>query len=209
MTTTAIILAAGASRRLGFPKQLVKVDGVSLVKKTALSLIEAGIDRIAVVTGAWHMELEREMTGLSIDTIHNEGWRNGLGSSIAYGATWALSDESSEQAIFVSTDQWKLSSNDIVDLMEKSAEGRADVVAASFRGRAGIPVLVKGRMVLSELSRITGDAHPMTYLESLSSAMEFVTMEHASMALENPAHLIELSEHFDVTVSKPVAAPAC
>ena len=58
LKTAAIILAAGKNQRLGFPKQL-ELDGVSLVKKVALSLNDAGIERIGVVTGAWREQIEK------------------------------------------------------------------------------------------------------------------------------------------------------
>lgn len=203
MKTAAIILAAGASRRLGFPKQLVKLDGISLVRKTAIALVDAGVDKIGVVTGAWHRELERELTGLDIELIYNKCWRDSVSTSIECGASWVDSLKDCGRTLFLSTDQWKLDSSDIVMLLNEHDSEQASVVAASYGGRLGTPVLIGCSDVLSKMKVMGEHKSFVSFLENQDSAVHAVPMENASMDLDTPAQLIELSQYFDVTVLRP------
>ena len=203
MKTAAIILAAGASRRLGFPKQLVRLDGVSLVRKVALSLCDAGVDKIGVVTGAWHSELEKELAGLDVEVVHNENWKKGIASSISCGAAWAEEIEDIDQTIFLATDQWKLTSEDIMSLIGENEKDSAEVIAASYNGSWGMPLLVGCSNVLSSLKFLEPGAAFIPYMESKCSEVVAVPMENASNDLDTPAQLMELSEFFDVTVLRP------
>jgi len=81
-----LVLAAGASSRLGQPKQLLTdSSGTPAVVRIARALQLAGCSEVFVVTGA---ESERVMAALQDDTVHlvsHDGWRAGMGSSIAAG----------------------------------------------------------------------------------------------------------------------------
>ncbi len=81
-----LLLAAGASRRLGAPKQLLcTADGVPLVALAAKRLLDAGCSPVIVVTGASAAEVMDALTGLSVELVHNAEFARGMGSSIACG----------------------------------------------------------------------------------------------------------------------------
>src|ERR1700739_1619252 len=85
MSVAAIIVAAGSSSRLGQPKQLVVVDGETLLQRAIRCVQEAGASPVFVVLGA-----HRELIGNSIDfgeakIVANEDWEEGLASSIRVG----------------------------------------------------------------------------------------------------------------------------
>lgn len=202
MRTAAVILAAGPSTRLGFPKQLVRVNGVSLVRRLALSLCDAGIDKIGVVTGAWHSELEKELAGLDVEVIHNSTWKEGMSSSVACGAAWAAGLPTEHKGIFLATDQWKITSDDITNILAEYEKGQADVIGASYNGRWGMPLLVGSKSLLESLVSITPQFGFLNFMESRSMDIVSVPMEHAAQDLDTPAQLMELSEHFDVTVMR-------
>ena len=208
MKIAAIILAAGPSKRLGFPKQLVKLDGVSMVRKVALSLCEAGIDNIGVVTGAWHSQLEKELAGLNVEVVQNENWRSGFSSSVACGATWAESLSDITHTMFIATDQWMVSKSDIEAIVQEFEKDSCDIVGASFAGSWGMPLMVGNAGILSSLTKLSPDSRFIPFLESVSDEIVSIPMEHASKDLDTPAQLMELSESFDVTVMRPGAMGA-
>lgn len=198
LKTAAIILAAGKNQRLGFPKQLVRLDGVSLVKKVALSLNDAGIERIGVVTGAWREQIEKDLYGMDVTLIPDQNWRRGLCSSISSGAAW-LTEQGIEQSIFLATDQWKLSANDIIKLILECEKDPADVIAASYRGSWGMPLLINGSNMISSLISIDPKKSFVSYVEKIASEVVAIPMEHASKGLDTPAQIMELSEYFKVS----------
>src|SRR5579863_9098181 len=84
-TLHAIVLAAGASRRFGSPKQLVRVDGQSLLQRVvahASGLLGAGV---TVVLGAHAAEIAETLPPGSAGTLINRNWQEGIGSSIRLG----------------------------------------------------------------------------------------------------------------------------
>jgi hypothetical protein len=85
MRAGAIILAAGGSRRLGQPKQLLAHGEASLLRHTACAAIESRCRPIMVVLGANDDECARELADLPVQTSVNASWKLGLGSSIRVG----------------------------------------------------------------------------------------------------------------------------
>lgn len=207
MKIAGIILAAGPSKRLGFPKQLVRLDGVSLVRKVALSLCDAGIEKIGVVTGAWHSELEKELTGLDIEVIYNENWKEGMSGSVACGAAWAETI-GVDQAVILATDQWKVKSDDITSLISEYEKEPSPIIAASYNGAWGMPMLVSCKNIIESLKSMEASVPFIPYMERKSNEVVSISMEHAGADLDTPAQLMELSEIHNVTVLRPGALGA-
>ena len=76
----AIILAAGASSRMGQPKQLLDVHGKPLLQVTIDACFGAGVAPIAVVVGHNHQQLLELMSGKPVDIVVNDEWEKGMGN---------------------------------------------------------------------------------------------------------------------------------
>ena len=79
----AILLAAGSSQRLGQSKQLVEIDGQSLVVRQAGMLAGLGFAKVVVVTGAKQSEVTNLVEELPVSCVHNPEWAQGMGRSLA------------------------------------------------------------------------------------------------------------------------------
>ncbi|MEM7316589.1 MAG: nucleotidyltransferase family protein [Planctomycetota bacterium] len=87
MNCVAIVLAAGASRRLGQPKQLLKYRGRTLIQCAVERAMVAGCERILVVTGAHADDVTRAAANVKgCQVVHNDDWKSGMGTSLAVGA---------------------------------------------------------------------------------------------------------------------------
>ncbi|MBL0171674.1 MAG: NTP transferase domain-containing protein [Gemmatimonadaceae bacterium] len=87
-----VVLAAGESRRLGSPKQLlVDEAGRPLVARAAIALLEAGCSPVLVVTGAQDQAVSAAVRALGVTVVHNAVWTEGIGSSIRCAVEWAES----------------------------------------------------------------------------------------------------------------------
>lgn len=129
MNTAAIILAAGASRRLGHPKQLVAVDGEPLVRKIARVALQA-CDRVAVIEGA--VSLREPLADLPVDVIRNSGWEEGIASSIRAGIRWA---HDADAAVLLTCDQHQLEPSHLRALLAHR------FAASRYDGALGIPAV--------------------------------------------------------------------
>ena len=84
------MLAAGAARRLGRPKQLLPVAGVPLVRCVVENVLAGPFSPVVVVLGAQADEVATALAGLVVHRILNAEWAEGLGSSLRTGVAAAL-----------------------------------------------------------------------------------------------------------------------
>lgn len=134
----AIILAAGASRRLGRPKQLERLGGTTLLRRA----VEAAgpCDPVIVVTGFRAGDMARELEGTGARVVHNPGWEEGMASSLRTGL--AALPPGAEGALFLVSDQPAVSA-DLVGRILAAFDGRP--VACVYAGVRGIPALLPAR----------------------------------------------------------------
>ena len=123
----AVVLAAGAATRFGAPKQRLLVDHV--VARVRAS----SVDEVVVVTGAYEVET-------TAPTVHCTDWELGPGASLRCGLA-ALPGEAGA-AIVVLADGPDLAPAAIDRLIEAWRSGAGDVLAASYGGDRGHPVLL-------------------------------------------------------------------
>jgi molybdenum cofactor cytidylyltransferase len=104
-----VVLAAGASRRMGRPKQLEIVDGVPMLARAVRTAVAAGLGPVFVVTGAGHEVLQvlldpwQQAAGRPVHIVHNPHWEQGQASSMHRGLAAAGAD--AQAAIFLPVDQ--------------------------------------------------------------------------------------------------------
>jgi CTP:molybdopterin cytidylyltransferase MocA len=125
---SAVVLAAGASSRFGSPKQRLLLAPVLERVRAAPS-----IDAIVVVTGAHEVDTDARV-------VHCADWERGPGASLRCGLA-ALSP-ASEAAVVVLADGPMLAPEAIDRIVAAWREGAGDVVAASYDGNRGHPVLL-------------------------------------------------------------------
>ena len=87
MTTVGLVLAAGAGRRMGRPKALVRLTdgGPTLVETAVARVIDGGCDRVVVVVGAAGDEVAALVGGLGGRVVRADDWDEGMGASLRAG----------------------------------------------------------------------------------------------------------------------------
>jgi CTP:molybdopterin cytidylyltransferase MocA len=151
----ALVLAAGASTRMGRPKMLLPAGGRTLLAAAAAPLLEAGVDRLVVVLGCGADEV-RAGAGLPDDPrvafVVNDAWREGMASSLRRG----LEAASSADAVLVALGDQVGVAADAVRRLVEAWRGGARLALPARRGRAGHPVLFD-RSLFDELRSLSGD----------------------------------------------------
>jgi molybdenum cofactor cytidylyltransferase len=132
----AVILAAGASRRLGRPKQLVELAGESLLRRTVRAAL-AGCAPVLVVVGAQADAMAAHLAGLPVTLVHNDQWEEGMAASIRAGVR-AL-PATAAAVLFLVCDQPAVDAQLVRRLLETRGRHPEAVVACGYAGTRGTP----------------------------------------------------------------------
>ena len=131
---TGLILAAGASSRMGYPKARLTVNGQTYLERIYQALLEGGCTRVYVVTGAHHSKMIGHMPQ-GIRCVHNPQWHRGMRSSLRVGLN-AVGDGAT---LLTHIDRPGLKKATVTALIENAG---ARPVIPLYRGEAGHPVLL-------------------------------------------------------------------
>lgn len=150
----AAILAAGASRRLGRPKQLLMIGGTTLVELVIDRVCASRCDRIGVVVGAYAAEVVVRVPRRGVEIVENVAWEEGMASSIRAATAWARSHDASGLLLCV-VDQPRLSTRHLDALIDEFRRC-SGTVASRYDGTLGVPAIF-GSSSFAELAALTGD----------------------------------------------------
>jgi molybdenum cofactor cytidylyltransferase len=189
-----LVLAAGASSRLGQPKQLVHLGGrpaLHIVVSNAVSL--AG-HAVTVVLGAHAKELTHLLAHSPASTIVNRHWEEGMASSIRCGV--AALPPACDAVLILLGDQVGVTADDLRRLAG-AWHGEESLIAASVYGQqVGVPAIFP-RMCFSELTELRGDVGARVILERNAYRLVRVPMTNAGIDLDTPEDLAALTEKFN------------
>ena len=161
------MLAAGASRRLGRPKQLLPIDGEALVHRTCRIALQAGVQPVILVVGYQAEEVAAAVTDLDVLVCRHPRWADGVGSSIAAGATELPATATG--VVILTCDQPALTSQVIRALLGAWQSG-IDIVRCRYAaspdtaGPMGPPVLFSAGL-FAQLRLLTGDQGARSVIE--------------------------------------------
>jgi len=147
-----ILLAAGASSRMGSPKQLVKIEGVSLIRHAAKQALASGCRPFVTVLGANADLIAPELNGLEVAIVVNRDWKAGMSSSVRCGVEALLGIDSQIQSVILFlADQPNVTGESLRRLTRANSQSGCGLVAASYGGSIGTPALFS-RIYFDELS---------------------------------------------------------
>ena len=181
-----LLLAAGGSRRLGQPKQLLCQAGMPLVRRVAERALTTRPSTFVVVTGAHDEAVRAALTGLPLHRVCNRDWQEGLASSLQCGAA-ALKDHIGS-VLILGCDQIRLRQEHLQGLLQLG-QGRSDaIVVTDYGAGRGVPVLLP-MSVLHQANGLTGDVG----LKALWQRREPLLLAAAELAfdLDTPADLAQ------------------
>jgi molybdenum cofactor cytidylyltransferase len=167
MTIAAIVLAAGASRRLGRPKQLVTYRGAPLLRAIVVEARASACDRVLVVLGANAEPIRPALAGLDVTVLTNDGWSEGIASSVRCGVRHAW-DGDDRAAILLTCDQPELRAAHLDALIAAHRAG-ARVVASRYAGVLGVPALFDASL-FPDLMVLEGDVGARTVIRDAAPA---------------------------------------
>lgn len=152
-----VILAAGASVRMGTPKQLLPIAGQTLLTRIVEAALAAPVWPVIVVLGAHAEEIRPTLARLPVLVVENAAWPEGMASSIREGITTLQQfSRSLDAAIIALCDQPAFSAEVIRQLLAAQRSTGRSMVAARYSDHPGAPALFL-RAHFHALAHLTGE----------------------------------------------------
>lgn len=195
---TAVILAAGGSSRYGECKQLVEINGSSLVRLAVdkLSALFSN-DRITVVVGANSEAVAQTVSDLPVKVVLNEHWQQGLASSLKAGLN---SVEPDSRAVMITLcDQALVTGDHLCRLLDLWLACQSEITASSYAGTVGTPAVIPAEFYPQVLA-LESDTGAKSILENNTGRVRTLPIPEAEFDLDVPADLERLERKLHSTM---------
>lgn len=149
--TAVVVLAAGASRRLGEPKQLVRLGQETLLERAVRVAIDAELGPVVVVLGAGAARVVETCDLRRAWVVVHSGWEEGMGSSVRAGVEVAAEMPGVTGVVVMTCDMPEVSAGHLQGLVGDGAMG------SGYGGRVGVPAYFP-RAAFGKLMELRGDA---------------------------------------------------
>lgn len=187
MSVAAIVLAAGASRRLGSPKQLQTLNGEALLQRAVRVAAEVECSPVIVVLGADAEKIRAACPLSDAVVVVNGGWEEGMASSLCLGVeTSRVLAKDAEGIVVMTCDQPAVTAAHLRKLM-----GTDSIVASRYAGRNGVPAFFPARD-FDVLMKLQGDAGA----RELVAFAEAVDLDGGEVDIDTVADLEQAQKRF-------------
>ena len=149
-----VVLAAGASRRMGEDKLFLRLEGETLLRRAARRAVAAGLDPVLVVVGREPERAEAELEGLRCAAVRNPEPERGMNASLRRGIAAVPADAAA--AVVALADMPLVTSAMLADLVARWRAEGAPLVVSEYSGTLAPPMLY-GRGLFPELGELDGD----------------------------------------------------
>jgi molybdenum cofactor cytidylyltransferase len=152
-----VILAAGASTRLGKPKQLLQYRGKTLLAHAINEAVNSNADAIVVILGKNADQFKKEIDDRKVRVAVNSSWEEGMASSLRLGLGTLLNDKPYIDAvIFMVCDQPHVLSSILNDLIITQQKTTKQIVTCNYGDSIGPPALFH-KKYFKDLMKLSGD----------------------------------------------------
>jgi molybdenum cofactor cytidylyltransferase len=167
----AVILAAGSSRRLGFNKLFVTLDGEPVLSKTLRTFMELQLGKIFVVTGFERERVEALLHGVAVSLVHNSSYDDGMSTSVRA----VLPYLETPGGLFLHLgDKPFVEKETLQHMVEAFAKRTHPIIMPLYEGQKGHPVLIDVAAYLDEIRALEGDVALRPIIERHSQDILYV-----------------------------------
>lgn len=187
-----IVLAAGASTRMGTPKQLLRYQEHSLLRHTVEVAVASVCRPITVVLGAYAQQTQQEVSQLPVQVVENLQWAEGMNTSIRVGIKAVSAPKNNLQAVVVAVcDQPFISGEMINQLVEAYHFTGKTIIASEYAGTLGVPALFS-RSFFSELTTLRGGEGAKHVIKKYSHKVFGIPFPKGAIDIDTPVDYEQL-----------------
>jgi molybdenum cofactor cytidylyltransferase len=181
-----LVLAAGGSKRMGEPKQLLRVGGEPLIRRVTHTALEADLHPVIVVLGAQADRIRPHLQDLAVSIVENPSWQEGMASSLSAGVEAIMADVPRARGLIVMlADQPRLTAAHLMNLEAAQRASNRTIVASDYGDHLGPPAYF-GRAHFPALLALRGDVGARELLRAFD-AESIAAPPGSGMDLDDPA----------------------
>ena len=184
-----VVLAAGASRRFGSPKQLVRIDGRPMLHTVVSHAASLAGHAVSVVLGSGANELAPLLRHTPATVVVNRNWEEGMGSSLRTAMTRLPGAPAA--VLVMLADQIAVSVDDLKRLVAAWRRNPEAIASATYGGTIGVPAVFP-RRCFGALSELRGDQGARLLLKREWDTLARVPMPNAAIDIDVPEDLLEV-----------------
>jgi molybdenum cofactor cytidylyltransferase len=185
MTTAVLLLAAGASSRMGQPKMFLTWRGETLLQH-AVSAAASVSTPVFVVTGEHTDKVAAALQQPAVQLISNPQWQEGMGTSVAAGITGILqAGYLPDQIIIVVCDQPFISAGLLQQLIDTNVSSGKGIVGCSYDNIIGTPVLFD-KQYFPALQGLNGQQGAKRLLQQYAEDVATIPFPQGSIDIDTP-----------------------
>lgn len=187
-----LILAAGASTRMGTPKQLLRYQERSLLRHTIEVAIASVCRPIVVVLGANAQLIKPDISQLSIQIVENLQWTEGMSSSIQVGIQELKTSYPEIEAVIVTLCDQPFISTEIINRLAFAYHStNQPIIACEYAETLGVPALFSDRL-FSELITLKNGEGAKKIIKKHSQEVFSISFPEGAMDIDTPQEYAEL-----------------
>lgn len=191
-----MILAAGASTRMGEAKQLLKINNKSLIISILELVDKIPFDQKVLVLGANVELIQAEIQSFDIPIVINSHWSSGMASSIRCGLNHLLSQNADLEAVMIILiDQPLLKISLLNEMLEKFENQAVDLVACTYNQILGVPAIFSKKF-FPELLALEGEAGARKVIQKYASQALSLPFPEGALDLDTPEDYQKILEYF-------------
>lgn len=188
-----IILAAGASKRLGYPKQLVHYLGKPLIQRMTEMAVNSSCQPVVVVLGAYGEVIESQINNYDLNIVFNQDWSIGMASSIQCGLNKIQAIAPNlDGVIIMLCDQPFVSTELINQLVAEYRTKQSLIVASEYNNVLGVPALF-AQSLFAELINLEGDIGARKLIQGYGDKVLSIPFERGEVDLDTQGDLLTFS----------------
>jgi molybdenum cofactor cytidylyltransferase len=185
----ALVLAAGASRRFGSPKQLARIGGHSLLQRAIANATDSVGSSVTVVLGAHAAAIAQTLPPGSASLLINRDWQEGIASSIRLGVQRLPG--ACDGVMLVLADQPLVGSQMLQRLITAWRRQPRQIIASHYSSVTGVPAVFP-RWCFPDLLSLRGDQGARVLLRRYAQHVIRLAHPEAAIDIDYPEDLLEI-----------------
>jgi molybdenum cofactor cytidylyltransferase len=178
---SAIILAAGMSKRMGRPKQLLQLGNKPLIRIVVENVLASAVDEIIVVTGCEAEGVGAAIKDLPVKITFNPDYQQGQGTSLAVGVKQL--DKNTEAFLVFMCDQPLISPSMINTIIDEFKKRGSLALRPTYNETPGHPVVFSSTLS-SGMEQLHEDEGARKVLERLGARVDYLALQDEGIVID-------------------------